>query len=379
MKKTLVLGIVSAVCCVTAPTVSRNGLSAGHIFDSMGDSCDDCGDECPEEGVPDPDRIAPNPTIEFDMVTYFQHLNAYSPASTNGSCGYVSLIQYLSYLDTFFNDGIIPEQYDRHNESAFTYNQAIAESPGVLRQSYPGDGIDLYNWVLANEDTDYQAKLFHIGNECLESVPGGYTPRVDFECSVYVPILAYAFPAPWTNQVSMGASTDYRNLLNAGNNLVYSTAYQNEIANFVKHKLDLGIPVLLDIVGGDPSYDSENGRWLFENDHGVVAYYYDEDGIHANMGWTSASNDVVVPDGQMFEYIMRAVTIELSPSFPHAHANNYAILNDTYCGLDAHLTHTHSYAYSYVNSSYHRKTCSCGIEELELHIYQEGVCYACGY
>ena len=40
----------------------------------------------------------------FGMVSYFQNLDTYSPTNSQGSCGYVSFIQYLSYYDTFRND-----------------------------------------------------------------------------------------------------------------------------------------------------------------------------------------------------------------------------------------------------------------------------------
>ena len=49
----------------------------------------------------------------FSMVTYFQNLYTYSPINSHGSCGYVSFIQYLSYLDAFVNDDIIPTIYER--------------------------------------------------------------------------------------------------------------------------------------------------------------------------------------------------------------------------------------------------------------------------
>ena len=45
--------------------------------------------------------------LRNDRVTYFYNLCTYSPKNSHGSCGYVSLIQYLSYYDCFYNDSII--------------------------------------------------------------------------------------------------------------------------------------------------------------------------------------------------------------------------------------------------------------------------------
>ena len=57
--------------------------------------------------------------------SYFSNLYNYSPMNSHGSCGYVSLAQYLSYYDTFYNDNIIPESYER--------NQGIASTQVCLK------------------------------------------------------------------------------------------------------------------------------------------------------------------------------------------------------------------------------------------------------
>lgn len=51
----------------------------------------------------------------FNMSDYFRNLYDYSPLNrAGGSCGFVSLINLLTFYDTFFNDDVIPEQYDAH-------------------------------------------------------------------------------------------------------------------------------------------------------------------------------------------------------------------------------------------------------------------------
>lgn len=80
------------------------------------------------------------------MITYFKNLSDYSPKNSYGSCGYVSLIQYLSYFDTFYNDNIIPEKFEK-NYDGNDWDDAILKSPGVLRQDYPEQSNELYNYV----------------------------------------------------------------------------------------------------------------------------------------------------------------------------------------------------------------------------------------
>lgn len=77
------------------------------------------------------------PSNSNDVVTYFSNLYKYSPMNSYGSCGYVSLIQYLSYYDTFYNDSIIPENYERSQGNVATFEEAFSISPGVIRQDYP--------------------------------------------------------------------------------------------------------------------------------------------------------------------------------------------------------------------------------------------------
>lgn len=53
-----------------------------------------------------------NSLNEFMSFTgYFRNLSKYQPNNLFGTCTFVSLAQILSYMDTFYNDDIIPERY----------------------------------------------------------------------------------------------------------------------------------------------------------------------------------------------------------------------------------------------------------------------------
>lgn len=68
----------------------------------------------------------------IDIITYFKNLHKYSPENNWGSCGYVSLIQYLSYYDSFINDNLIPKKYEKNDGVCDGLYNATKNSPGVL-------------------------------------------------------------------------------------------------------------------------------------------------------------------------------------------------------------------------------------------------------
>lgn len=96
----------------------------------------------------------------FDIKSYFQNLYTYSPANDVGSCGYVSLIQAMSYYDTFYNDTIIPEMYDKHKLDATSIDDVKLYSPGTLWQHYDSSTYGTYyNFCHSTQWTNFQSYL----------------------------------------------------------------------------------------------------------------------------------------------------------------------------------------------------------------------------
>jgi len=269
-----------------------------------------------------------------------------------GSCGYVSLIQYLSYYDTFFNDNIIPESYERNQGNANTLNEALSISPGVLGSLYSGLGE--YNketfrtYIENNKSTDFQMylmyvynqtdnwakeKLYSIGMQSYQTVLDSLFVNLEVEFS-YTEVEDFGATAKPTDQ----------NVIN------WFDAY-------VKGQLDLGNPVILHIA----MYREENGKGIYGGYHSVVAYYYDLNGIHANFGWEVTDTDKIIgPEYQITE----AGIIDFS-NLNTVHSDNYIVNNNTYCGCG----HTHAYELNYtsVNNSLHSISCSCGDTITESH------------
>ena len=140
--------------------------------------------------------------------------------------------------------------------------------------------------------------------------------------------------------------------------------------NYVKNQLDLGNPVMLHIC----KYNEETGN--YDNYHSVVAYYYDEYGIHAHFGWNDDSTDIVIND----EYQITHAGIMDTTNIPYVHSNNYIIQNEYFCGCGQIYTHQHDFSYSVIedDENYHLAYCSCLYSFKQLHTILIDQCTKCG-
>lgn len=301
--------------------------------------------------------------LKSSVETYFKNLCAYSPINSHGSCGYVSLIQLLSYYDTFYNDYIVPHQYDAFKTDSLTSEEALAVSPGVLRQDYPENGEKLFNFINNNYETDFQMKLMKIENEARNRSAS------DYSCSIgmwdYNSVLSVLYGSNKA-YFDVHRYSDYSS--SANSDLVKET-----FSSYVNEKLDDGKPVLLHIGKFDDSIDK------IKDYHSVVAYYRDAQGIHCNYGWSENFTDVVIPD----DVVITDVCSFDETTFERKHSDNYYFNNNYFCGCGEHV-HTFT-SYTYANSEYHYANCRCGAKVLKQHIFKQldinngGACAYCGY
>ncbi len=293
-----------------------------------------------------------NPTN--NMGLYFKNLYNFSPENSYYSYAYVSLIQCLSYYDTFYNDSIIPECYERKQENATNWATARSISPGVVRQTYPYATAELREFIDENKDYDYQMRLIDKGTFYAQ-------PGIN-------PIFAISY-------ISMKEYNALFQEIDELNDLTYNymsiNTYEEgtdiddpstmaEFDYYVKMHLNAGEPVILHIKEYNERYDR------YENYHSVVAYYYNEEGIHANFGYGQDSTDVIV--SYPF-FITDAGVIDVS-SIPEIHSNNYVVNGYPYCGCGENM-HDHNFSDHYGlqprNSSVHRAYCECGEYNLRPH------------
>lgn len=253
---------------------------------------------------------------DYDKSSYFSHLTTYSPRNCIGSCGFVSLIQALSYYDTFYNDNIIPEQYERNAGSKNTFEEAKLVSPGVLRSYYSGStGAEYYNYCHSNMDKNLQSKLTVIQNQ----INGTDVATEDF----------YQTIGGWDYQELLETFYDEFNVdidvtvedTNYGMN--NNAAYEQKI----KQIIDSGHPAIVHIC----DYYS-NGE--VNRAHSVVAYGYDENGIYANFGYESNDNhQFLLGSPRNYTNIYRVLYLDFSAN-PEVCSDNYIVRGEDWCGCN---------------------------------------------
>lgn len=246
----------------------------------------------------------------YDMSSYFENLYDYSPVNDIGSCGFVSLIQAMSFYDTFYNDNVIPEVYDKSLTNAISFSDSKEVSPGTLRQPYFGsEYTSYYDFCHGTQLTNFQSYLSVLYNIY------AFTDNVDdFESSV----------GAW----------NYQNILNllygASENasvLTFSDKTQNEYLQIIKSVIDSGNPAIVHIQQYVPAINDYYR-------HSVVAYDYDDLNIYANYGY--GQNETHLPLlGGTYQYtdIYYVASLDFS-SFKHSHSNNYIVQNEEYCGCN---------------------------------------------
>lgn len=258
----------------------------------------------------------------FTKNNYFENLYEYSPNNNIGSCGYVSLIQALSYYDTFYNDNIIPDMYDYNLDSATSEASIKSHSPGVVKQSYnSSDYTSYYQYCHSTQGYDLQSKLTVLQNVLSNTDNDGTQINSEGET---VSNFGYSIGG-WS----------YQSLLNrfyseySGSVMVngYSNKTQSEFVNLIKDVIGTGNPIIVHI----KKYNSSGEEVGF---HSVVAYEHNEAGIFSNYGWGSGDTHTQLLGGTNgYSQITNAYTLDFS-SMGHTHSNNYIINGKGHCGCN---------------------------------------------
>ena len=246
----------------------------------------------------------------FNLYDYFNNLYTYSPDNSVGSCGFVSLIQLMSYYDTFYNDNIIPEDYDCHLLNEMTEQLVSLSSPGVLRQKYTESlGYSYYTFCHNTITTNFQSKLTIVYNQLNgtdnDSMLNG---NPVFEATL----------GGW----------EYHDLLESfyGNDLIFNISSYQGLSNasyvdLIKNFIDNEKPVVVHIKN-----DS------LAKYHSVVAYDYDSTTIYANFGYGSAYTHLSLFD-LLYTDIYGVYALDFY-SMPHVHSNNYVFSGKGHCGCN---------------------------------------------
>lgn len=259
----------------------------------------------------DCDDLSYYPSTSFNMVDFFKNAYEYIPWNSAGSCGYVSLIEVMSFYDTFYNDDIIPENYDRHFEYATNIDESIADSPGVVRQSYDPTSYDsYYDFCYRTQSFDLQSKLSIINNLINNNSTYSFNPSI--------------------------GGGEYQSLLNAfysnSNNVLVNDHYFDNVADYVeliKDVIDTGNPAIVQVCNSSPSSPNDYDH------HSVVVYDYDSFGLYMNNGlYRTNTHSLLFND---YNKIYGVYVLDYS-NMGHSHSNNYVINGECFCGCNVEVS-----------------------------------------
>lgn len=324
--------LLSALCCVSLSfkkdhRVKDNNLSDLKLIATKYDNDKkinsfDSTEEPHFNGIYINDYVSRQPgnyhqITSFNMASFFENLYMFSPANCIGSCGYVSLIQCMSYYDTFYNDDVIPFDYDRNDSTQPDEQSVETISPGVIRQEYYYSLGSYYSFCHSNMSYNLQSKLTVVRN-ILNNTDND---NVDEHGNS---LFRYSIGGWDYQQLLTSFYSNYT--LTASVNEYASSTYTNEnYSNIIKDVIDSGNPAIVHIkktVGNDSHY------------HSVVAYKYDSANIYANFGYGSYSTSLPLIGGsQGYTEIYGVYTLDYY-TYPHSHSNNYIFDNIEHCGCN---------------------------------------------
>ena len=249
--------------------------------------------------------------FNYSMAHFFENSLHYAP-SNHDSCGYVSLIQTLSFYDTFLNDSIIPEQYERKKTDTSSFSQFSYNSPGVYRetQSIPKQNYESYCRETAS--FNFQSYLTLIYND--QVFPNSQNFESSTHMNEYDDIFRYV-NIPILRNARMTIFTAF----DAFNPTI---SEQLHFQSFIIQNILNGNPVIVHVRNS-----TDNSL------HSVVAYKIQNGDIYANYGWnySHCNRKLLNQVSNDFDSIYAVCAFDFS-NLTHQHCDNYIVSNMNYCG-----------------------------------------------
>lgn len=225
---------------------------------------------------------------------YFMNLTNNYGDNPKGSCGYVATAMLLSFWDTYWDDNVIEESYDKTTTLPGQKITESTESPGITKEpeniSYVSDEAYHEN-IFKYKDTYFQFLLITIGDSLYGTAPHGYGMVYNKYIELYNYYI-YDYKGYSQNEVEIIAT---------------DTDVRNQTIKLIKQ----GIPVKLGI-----------------GNHAVVAYDYDEstDNIYCHFGWGANTTHVTIESmGNNYGYHN---LVAFNFKNKHIHSNNYHYINE---------------------------------------------------
>ena len=232
---------------------------------------------------------------------YFNNLTQNYGQNAHGSCGYVATEMLLSFWDTYWDDGVINENYECHSTLPVNHTILDVESPGCIRESeslYNVSDVSVYDSNITAYKNDYlHFLLLDFGKELF------HKPKYDY--GLDTPDFAPLFRKYIYDY--QGYTSDQVDVLSFSGS---STYVRQKAIEYVKR----GIPVKMGI-----------GR-TSGGGHSVVAYDYDNfnDKLYCHFGWGSSSIHKTIEEEHYTEYLDVVAYVFKNK---HVHSDNYDYFN----------------------------------------------------
>lgn len=252
------------------------------------------------------------------MSKYFKNLKDCMGRNISGSCGYIAISNLLCYFDTFYNDSIIPSNYD-YQKTPSSMAALADKSPGIRTEpNLTFSTISEYtNFIRNNANTCFESFLITLAMDYSDiNYYNQYNilnndNDLDSICALTYG-QTYNLLDFYIDYIYM---SNYFNITSEFINAQsQSYPYQNNgVINYIKSTLDLGYPVIV-------CTEDDEG-----NGHSQVVHSYEYDSqdsrgyvFYANMGMVSwyATNSPLDSDSIVEAYA-------LIPTFTAQGSNNY--------------------------------------------------------
>ena len=313
---------------------------------------------------------------------YFSQLKNNMGENQIGTCSYVAMSMLLSYYDTYWNDNVIPENYEQ-NQINFNASLDISyntESPGIKSEKIYVDymSYDEYTNFAENETNKnnyFHIKLLDIGTKTLGKPYGVGAAGINDILQYYL----YTIQGFTSSELEI----EY----------IPTVTFKNK-RQYIIDKVKDGIPIIVCAL----NLDSEPG-------HTYIIYDYneEEDELYCHAGWshdeyidqnsntTSIYDYSHIPFSHMKDTLLCGL-ISIDIKSGHSHSDNYVDSDgNTYCScyFSCHDEHECIY-YNQYNEEYHTYACDCNPIEENLFehswVYEDSnfglhsiYCGDCGY
>lgn len=302
------------------------------------------------------DRERKNTTTTFlsnDATYYFSNLTQNFAKNYKGTCTYVATAMLLQYYDTFWDDNIVPAQYEVVSATTEDIN-ARTSSPGIRTDKIPGltdlqaqqlTNLQYYDYMRSMSDSYFQHRLLQIMDDDFEFE---YITMASEACFASITESGRKELIDHYLQNYVGYSESAYTLEIFGTD--FGQESSTDVRNYIINKVKKGIPVLA-CVNSYASY------------HACIAYDYDQSTgtIYFHWGDLEPDTHYGILSGSSVQF-KSAMTLSFHNS--HTHTDNYKkIVNGnvySYCGC--HLsTHRHvAHTFAQLNGEYHIEYCYCG-------------------